>query len=301
MQDYTWRTVQDSDLLALAALDAACHAADGPASVAEPTYAALRAAPATSLICATAGDDAPVAVGWVQEQGAQARSGGRVHPDHRRRGLGSHVLRWAEAQATGWDGPRRLIIRNEAFTAGSAALYTQAGYGCDFVEHWLQRDVRLTPPEVAAPVPTVPWSSATAPQFFAAYCAAFQTRPGFVAPPAEEWISDYADDPEFRPDLSRLALAAGAPVGFVTAGVLPLPAGGQSVGWVSQIGVAPAWRGRGVAVQLLAAVMAAFAHEGFAALGLHVNANNPNAIALYVRLGFQPVGRRAKYAKALAR
>ncbi|MDQ2805385.1 MAG: GNAT family N-acetyltransferase [Chloroflexota bacterium] len=299
MQNYTWRAVQADDLGVLADLDAACRTADGPASVPEPAYAALLGAPATTLTCAVTADDTPVAVGWVQGQAAQARIGGRVHPQHRRRGLGNGMLRWAEAQASSLGAPSRLIIRNETLTDSSAALYTQAGYQCDFAEHWLQRDLRGALPETAAPLPTVPWSADSAPQFFAAYSAAFQTRPGFVAPPAAEWISDNADDPEFRPDLSLVALAAGGPVGFVTAGVVPLPAGGPTVGWVSQIGVDPAWRGRGVATGLLAAVMAAFAHAGFSDLGLHVNANNANAIALYTRLGFQPIGQRAKYSKAL--
>ena len=298
MASYTWRDVQADDLGALADLAAACRAADGPASVAEPGYAALLAAPATALTCAVAADNTPIAVGWVQVQAAQARIGGWVHPQHRRQGLGNGVLGWAEAQAGILGATDRLIIRNETLTDSSAALYTQAGYGCDFAEHWLQRDLRAPLPAVATPVPTVPWSATTAPQFFAAYHAAFQTRPGFIAPSAEEWISEYADDPEFRPDLSLVALAEGAPVGFVAAGVLPLPDGGPTVGWVSQIGVAPAARGRGVATQLLTTVMTAFAREGFTDLGLHVNANNLNAIALYTRLGFQPVGQRAKYSKA---
>ncbi len=300
MEAYTWRAVQAADLAALADLDRACRAADGPASVPEPAYATLLTAPATALICAVRRDTAaPVAVGWVQVEGAQARSGGRVQPDQRRKRLGTAVLRWAEAQAGTLGEVRRLIIRNEAFSDGSAALYAQAGYSCDFVEQWMQRDLRAALPTVTQPLPTVPWSAATAPQFFAVYRAAFQTRPGFVAPPAAEWIRDYADDPEFRPDLSLVALAADAPVGFVTAGVLPPPDGGPSLGWVSQVGVAPAWRGRGVAAGLLVAVMTAFAREGLADLGLHVNTNNGNAGALYTRLGFQPVGRRAKYAKAV--
>jgi ribosomal protein S18 acetylase RimI-like enzyme len=47
----------------------------------------------------------------------------------------------------------------------------------------------------------------------------------------------------------------------------------------------------------MGAVLAGFQREGFGAVGLHVNLDNPTAIALYERLGFQLVGRRAKYSK----
>jgi ribosomal protein S18 acetylase RimI-like enzyme len=63
------------------------------------------------------------------------------------------------------------------------------------------------------------------------------------------------------------------------------------------VGVDPAWRGRGLGAALMGVVLAGFQREGFAVVGLHVNIDNPNAIALYERLGFQLVGRRAKYSK----
>lgn len=303
MEAYTWRPVTEADLSALAALDAACRIVDGPASVPEPTYAALLVASGTTLLGAT-GQEHPghfAAAGWVQVNGAQARLGGKVHPDQRREGLGTHVLRWGEAQAMALDPPERLIIRNEVMTDGSAALYAHEGYIRDFAEHWMQRDLADPLPTIAAPVATEPWTEANADAFFAAYDAAFSTRrsPGAPPPDRAEWIAEYAGDPDFRPDLSLLARAAGGqPVGFIAAGVLPIADLGQTVGWISQVGSDPAWRGRGVAAALIAAVLAAFRREGFAAAGLHVNVDNPGAIQLYERLGFRYMGLRAKYSKA---
>jgi ribosomal protein S18 acetylase RimI-like enzyme len=304
MENYHWRPIQDTDLAALAELDAACRAEDGPASVGEPSYETLLGASHTALLGATReGDPQIVAVGWVQVNGAQARLGGRVHPAVRRQGLGTHLLRWSETQAGALGTPATLVIRNEALNKGSAALYAQEGYARDFTENWMQnwmqRPLRDPVPAPVLPLPTVTWTAETAPQFYAAYYTSFATRrrPDTPAPPAEEWIAAYADDPDFRPDLSLLALDGDRPVGFIAAGVLHLPHTDQPVGWVSQVGVDPAWRGRGLGAALMGVVLAGFQREGFAVVGLHVNIDNPNAIALYERLGFQLVGRRAKYSK----
>jgi mycothiol synthase len=304
MLSYHWRPVEPADLAALADLDAACRAEDGPVSVGEPSYETLLGAPHTALLCATReGNPQIVAVGWVQVNGAQARLGGKVHPAVRRQGLGTHLLRWGEAQAGTLGTPDTFVIRNEALNEGSAALYAQEGYAHEFTENWMQnrmqRPVRDPVPAPALPLPTVTWTEETAPQFYAAYYTSFATRrrAGTPAPAAEDWIADYAGDPDFRPDLSLLALDGDRPVGFIAAGVLHLPQGDPPVGWISQVGVDPAWRWRGLGAALMGAVLAAFQREGFAAVGLHVNIDNPNAIALYERLGFELVGRRAKYAK----
>src|SRR6476469_6981903 len=142
MEVYHWRPIEESDLPALAALHAACLAADGPASVPDPDYAVLLAAPATALLCATPGDGPELAAaGWVRVSGARARLGGRVHPGHRRRRLGTHLLHWGAALAQMLGQPDTLTIRNEALTAGSQALYAQEGYTCNFIEQWwMQRD-----------------------------------------------------------------------------------------------------------------------------------------------------------------
>ena len=102
MDNYTWRPIRPTDLDALAQTHAACLAADGPVSVSYPGYRDLLDARNTELLCAVpAGGEEPiVAAGWVQVRGDQAMLAGTVHPAHRRRGLGTHLLRWTTAQAT---------------------------------------------------------------------------------------------------------------------------------------------------------------------------------------------------------
>ncbi|HUS13988.1 MAG TPA: GNAT family N-acetyltransferase [Chloroflexia bacterium] len=299
MEGYTWRAVQETDLDALAALDSACLADDGPVSVPPPAYGGLTTAPAVSTLCATpAGADAPiVAVGWVQNRGGEAELGGKVHPAHRRRGLGTHLLRWGAEQACVQGKPETLLIRNETLTSGSAALYQQEGYTCAFAELWMERDLHAPLPVGVPRFSHVSWTAENAPEFFAVYTDAFKERVGFPGHPAAHWIAEYVEDPDFRPDLSLLALVDGGPAGFVTAGVLPIPQTERQVGWVSQMGVRPAYRGRGIAADLLTTVMAGFQSEGYPALGLHVNVNNPRPIAVYKALGFRQVGQRVKYVK----
>jgi mycothiol synthase len=305
LSDYTWRAAQETDLPALENLDAACRQADGPASVTWSTYRDLLAAPGLPILCATHNLTGPqiVAAGWAQDKGERVRLWGKVHPEHRRKRLGTHLLRWTEAHAVALGNTTDVVILNEAFNEGSAALYLQEGYTCDFVENWMQRDLREPLPSFAQALPSVTWTEENAMLFFEAYSESFKTRrrPGSPPPIADEWIKGYVEDADFRPDLSLLAHADGKPVGFITAGVMNIKDLGQTVGWISQIGVHLAWRGRGTAAGLLTAVMHSFKREGFDTGGLHVNVDNSGAIQLYEQLGFKLVGQRAKYSKSTSR
>lgn len=60
--------------------------------------------------------------------------------------------------------------------------------------------------------------------------------------------------------------------------------------WIFDLSVAPAFRRRGIATALHAAVLAQARAEGAAFLGLQVMAHNEAAAALYARLGYSPRG-----------
>jgi ribosomal protein S18 acetylase RimI-like enzyme len=55
--------------------------------------------------------------------------------------------------------------------------------------------------------------------------------------------------------------------------------------YLSNFGVLPALRGRGIGTRLLAARLERAAAEGYTLLGLHVSTGNPRGQALYERLG----------------
>jgi ribosomal protein S18 acetylase RimI-like enzyme len=299
--NYSWRTPHESDLPALAALDAVCLATDGPASVTWNTYTQLLDMPGVAMLCAApeGAEEQIVAVGWALERDDRAWLQGKVHPEHRRRGLGTHLLRWTEEQASALGNPERLVIRNEALNEGSAALYAKEGYRCNFIENWMQRDLSEPLPTISQTFQHITWSPENASRFYEAYIEAFRERirPGSNVESADEWTREYSEDHDFRPDLSLLALDGDRAVGFVMSGTNSIAGLGKRIGWISQVGSHPAYRGRGVAAGLIASLMEALKREDLDALGLHVNVDNPGAIRVYEQLGFRLMGQRAVYSK----
>ena len=99
-----------------------------------------------------------------------------------------------------------------------------------------------------------------------------------------------SEDHGFRPETSRVALDGdGLPVGFVTI----------TEDWIDQVGVVPAWRGRGLGAHLVVRSLRALVKAGCDQAWLAVNVDNP-AHELYLRLGFEDHGVRARYTQLTA-
>ena len=62
-----------------------------------------------------------------------------------------------------------------------------------------------------------------------------------------------------------------------------------------KIAVTPAWRGQGIAGQLLERCFQTSAAKGANSVHLEVRPSNTTAVELYLKLGFKLIGRRAKY------
>jgi mycothiol synthase len=69
------------------------------------------------------------------------------------------------------------------------------------------------------------------------------------------------------------------------------------LGWIDQVGVVPAARGRGLGAALVLAALSRMRAAGETEAWLNVNVDNP-ARRLYERLGFHRRGRRARFAAA---
>lgn len=82
-----------------------------------------------------------------------------------------------------------------------------------------------------------------------------------------------------------VARSDGAPVGC--GGLLPGPSDGT--GEVKRMYVAPAWRGRRIAEQVLAGLVGAARELGYRRLVLETGVEQPEALRLYERLGWTPV------------
>ena len=298
---FHWRAVTPLDSAALMKLDACCRQADGEEAVPQEAYGDVLNPNQADQICAVLAQahavEQVVAVGQTQLAGESLLVRGKVHPEFRRHGLGTHILTWAEQQARNYGLPRTLLIRNEAFNSDCEPLYRKAGYLRTQLSYSMRRELHTDISDNTSPFPHVPWNQQNAGRFFQVYQNAFHDRPGFTHRREDEWLAGYKQDVDFRPDLSFLALAGAQPVGFITAGIAHFHQ--CAMGWIIQVGSHPQWRGRGVASALITKVMRLLKGEGLPYVELHVNDNNPTAKRVYEQLGFRVQGRRVKYHKEL--
>jgi mycothiol synthase len=299
-----WRSLEPADSPALAALAAACLAADGglPLAASEsfvqarylqgPERAALGAFESDGRLAASAAvQPAPSADEY------RAVIVGQVHPDKRRRGIGSFLLDWSIGQAEALlanepaDRPRALHLATEGLTAAAEQLYARRGFAQQFAEDVMRRELGAALPHAPLPpgIAIATWTAALAPQFFEAYQAAFADRPGYPGWSAEQRIAWATDDDEFRPELSLLARDDERAVGFIVCGDE----------WIVQVGTRPEWRGRGLGSALVVEALRRWRAAGGRHMLLDVNINNPGAARVYTRLGFATIGRRARYTRTL--
>lgn len=99
-----------------------------------------------------------------------------------------------------------------------------------------------------------------------------------------------------------IAEAQGRDVGFAELGLRPYANGcdSQPVGFLEAIWVAPDWRGRGVARQLLAAVVAAARADGLREIGSDALIDNAPSLAAHASWGFEEIERVVWFRKTLA-
>ncbi len=130
------------------------------------------------------------------------------------------------------------------------------------------------------------WGQADPARFYAVYQAAFRERPRFPGWPQARWIDWISQDEDFRPEWTLLATLDGADAAFIVS---------EASGWITQMGVVPSARGKGIGARLIAEVVEQMRSAGQVTITLNVNINNLHATALYRRLGFTHAGRRARY------
>jgi mycothiol synthase len=253
------------------------------------------------------------AAAWVTSDDGSAHDyrvflEGRVHPQYRGRGLGSFILEWMEARAremvSGVNDGRPTVLRIEFYDRGddAVALFEQHGFRFAFAEDEMRRDLSMAMQESQLPkgMEAVAWSPRRASQFFDVYQDAFRERPGFPHWSEEVWRHNFTAYLGFRPDLSLLLLHRVEAVAFALCHVetegSENPGG---VGWIVQMGVRSAWRGRGLGSALLKEVMRRFQDEGLRWAALDVNIDNERALRLYQRLGFERVRTRTVYKKTV--
>jgi mycothiol synthase len=257
--------------------------------------------------------DRPVAaqVLWVRgPAGARiVHPDGVVHPAHRRRGIGTALVRLALARAAALGA--RVHFRAAESNAGAVAVLERAGLGP--VRWWSQLRRDLGGPVAPVALPAGLRAHRLGPGYDAARWdgplwtarnAAFADHYGSTPEPLAAFVHHRTGSRSFRPDCSVAACVPDGPPGGAVAGFVlaeEFAAATERTGrrdlYVATVGTVASWRGRGVAGALLAQVLGWARESGFASSSLTVDATNPTgALGVYARAGYRLHRRDVTYA-----
>jgi mycothiol synthase len=187
--------------------------------------------------------------------------------------------------------PGRLETVVPAWARGLGRLLDRLGF--ELVTEVLEMAVELLPP-----LPEPGWPAGVrlrpfdaerdAADVHACLVEAFAGSDERVAP-FEEWLPWLLGDPSYDPALVFVAEQDGRIAGIAQCWI---------EGFVKDLAVRPAYRGRGLGQALLRAAFAEFARRGVAQVRLKVDADNPTgAVRIYRRLGMDELRRYAVYAR----
>jgi mycothiol synthase len=225
---------------------------------------------------------------------------GSVHPAWRGRGIGRALVRWAEGRGrqklaeSGKELPGRLaVFVNESHRDGRR-LYAAAGFSPIRWYTSMRRDLSLPLPDARIPdrVRIAAWNPDLDEAIRLAHNEAFADHWGSEPQTVESWAGHEA---HFVPEWSFVAIddAPGSPdlVGYALSSRFEQDweVQGYRSGYTDLLGVRRPWRGKGIAVALLAETMAAYLRDGMEYATLGVDTANPTgAHGLYARLGYEP-------------
>jgi mycothiol synthase len=315
---YDWRPARLDDAARLSALFRAVDEVEGLEEVLGPEGVqrelTLRGVnPARDTLAALTKDGDIRGFAWVwakrAQQAARAIVWVEAHPEHLH--LEPTLLAWAEAAArpllgpAGSPGRRYLRLHIEEHRTRRRRVVEGAGYRHlrTFVEMWRTLTGRLPEPaSLPAGIEAVAWcpdlvegTRHAANESFASHWDSMPVGP-------QDWQARVCDDPNFRPDLSRLALSGGRVVALCLASVDREHNAREGVAemWLERIGTVPSQQRRGLATALTGRVLHAAAEAGFTRAGLGVDEDNTTrATAVYERLGFSATRRTLAYVKDL--
>jgi len=162
----------------------------------------------------------------------------------------------------------------------------------------LAEPLRVPPPDG---VEVVAWDPGRQDELLVVRNAAFADHWGSVPVSSAQW-RDELEGEETRSDLSLMAVADGAVIGFSRNEFYEQDEqlSGRRDGWIGLLATLREWRGRGVASALVAASLERFRAAGFTHAMIGVDTDNTTGAAgLYRRLGFEPVHRSVAYERRL--
>ena len=235
--------------------------------------------------------------------GSQIDGFGRVHPEHRRRGVGRLLLRRLEARAeeilqSEPDRPRSYGTWAHHTATDARELLESEGYRAARSFFRMTIDLDEPPPEPDWPEGIEIRTFRAGEDDRATFEAveeAFQDHWGRIRREYETWRKRRIEQPDFDPSLWHLAIDGGRIVGFSLCDVH----GDEN--WVSTVGVLRRWRQRGLGIALMRHSFREFQRRGRRTIVLTVDAESPTgATRLYERVGMRVERQYDYYAKELA-
>jgi mycothiol synthase len=124
---------------------------------------------------------------------------------------------------------------------------------------------------------------------YAAYLESFADHWGFEHPTPHEWWGERRESAAsgFDPDLWHVATSGAEIVGFSVTR-MRADSDGLTHGYVGDLGVRPAWRGRGLGEALLTRSLETYRDRGVPYVTLDVDAENTSgAVRLYTKVGME--------------
>ncbi len=247
---------------------------------------------ATDTLIALTPSGEVVAVGFVvlfqsDEKAMTGLLDGAVRTAHCRQGLGSHLLSWqmTRAQQIAGDVPFTLRGSCIADNTGCIHLFEEHGFAVLITQCKLRFDLNQPIPSRNLPdgVTITPFLSEHDNKMYQVFNQAFVGHwIGELSP--DEWRERFISTPQFRPELTKLALINGQVIGFYLSEVFEKD---LKQAWLEIVGVLPEYRGKGLGTALTAHALHSYKKAGFDSCWLGVDDENiTNAKRIYVNLGF---------------
>jgi mycothiol synthase len=237
---------------------------------------------------------------------------GGVHPAYRGRGLGSELVDWI-GRAAGplhqerYPGrPAEVGTRFPESDTTAVALFARHGFAPARHNNRMVRDLAgddLPPLRVPDGYEIVPYRADLDEQMRVAKNEAFSEHWGVTPTPPEIWRTQFTG-PEFRPDLSPLALdaATGQVIGLIVTHLreAETAATGHRDAHLDDVATLRQARGRGIASALIATMLRTARDAGFATASLYVDTENPTgARQVYEKSGFRVADTWTVYTRAV--
>ncbi len=234
---------------------------------------------------------------------------GCVHPKHWDKGIGGHIVTWAEDHARlaldKCEPELRVAPRSGAEAHNKNGLALFDGLGWKHIRSFYRMVTDLdSPPEVSSfpeGITVRPYDPET--EIEAVYLTvvdSFKDHFGFIAPPFEKGLADFKhnfiEDPAYDPRFWFVAVDGNEMAGICIC--RREDAEDPESGWVNELGVRRAWRKRGLGYALLKHAFAAFYADGKKRAALGVDADSlTGALRLYERAGMRVLRQFNQYEK----